>query len=335
LFEPIIEELMSRGYPLFVTARDAFQVCELADKRCFGYLKVGRHYGRHPAFKAAGLIYRSLQLGPLVRKEKPALAISHGARSQLLLANWMNIPTVLMEDYEYCRFPLTMRPQWVIAPAVIPDAMLPSPESRIRKYTGIKENIYAWKFRPDAKLLAELGVDESDLLITVRPPATEAHYHNPESEELFQSFMHRACRTPRARVVLLPRNGKQGQVIRDTWPEWFRDNTTIIPAGAVEGLNLLWHSDLVVSGGGTMNREAAALEVPVYSIFRGAIGAVDRDLQQKGRLVLIDSKEAVERNIPLVKRKRRSVSEISSPQTLHEIVNTIEEISEIVSSKAS
>jgi hypothetical protein len=329
LFEPIIEELMSRGFPLFVTARDAFQVCELADKKHFGYVKVGRHHGKHPLLKAAGLIYRALQLQPLVRREKPALAISHGARSQLLLANWLNVPTILMEDYEFCQFPPTMRPSWVIAPTVIPDAMLPSRNGYIRKYNGIKENVYTWKFNPDPTLLDQLGVAASELLITVRPPATEAHYHNSESEDLFQHFMARACRAPAARVVLLPRNARQGQWIRDQWPEWFKDNITIIPSGALDGLNLLWHSDLVVSGGGTMNREAAALGVPVYSIFRGSIGAVDRDLEQKGKLILIDSEASVERDIALVKRAQRPLSEITSRQTLHEIVDTIEEISEI------
>ncbi len=335
LFEPIVEELMFRGFPLFVTARDAFQVCELADRQRLGYVKIGKHYGKHRILKAAGLIYRSAQLAPLVMKEKPALAISHGARSQLLLGNWLNIPTVLMEDYEYCQFPPTMRPTWVIAPAVIPDAMLPSRNGYIRKYTGIKENVYTWKFNPDPTLLEELGIPRSDLMITVRPPATEAHYHNRESEKLFECFMNRACRTPGVRVALLPRNARQGQLIQNQWPEWFRDNVTIIPSGAVDGLNLLWHSDLVVSGGGTMNREAAALGVPVYSIFRGNIGAVDRYLHQDGRLVLIDSNESVERDIQLVKRQRRSISAITSKRTLHEIVNIIEEILETIVSKVA
>jgi predicted glycosyltransferase len=333
LFEPIVEELMARGFPLFVTARDAFQVCELADKQALGYLKVGRHYGRHRLLKGAGLIYRSAQLARFVIKEKPALAISHGARSQLLLGNWLNIPTVLMEDYEYCQFPPTMRPTWVIAPAIIPNALLPSRDGNIRKYSGIKENIYSWKFTPDASLLQELGIASSDLLVTVRPPATEAHYHNPQSERLFERFMDRAWRNPNTRVVLLPRNWKQGQFIRNHWPSWFKDDVTIIPSGAVDGLNLLWHSDLVVSGGGTMNREAAALGVPVYSIFRGKIGAVDRYLREQGKLVLVDSNECVDHEIRLLKRERRPIWEVASKQTLNEIVNTIEEISEIVNSK--
>jgi uncharacterized protein len=213
--------------------------------------------------------------------------------------------------------------------------MLPSQDDHIRKYTGIKENIYSWKFRPDPALIQELGITSSDLIITVRPPATEAHYHNPQSEKLFERFMDRACQNPDTRVVLLPRNWKQGQFIRSHWPDWFKNDVTIIPPGAVDGLNLLWHSDLVVSGGGTMNREAAALGVPVYSIFRGKIGAVDRYLREQRRLVLVDSNECVDQDILLVKRERRAVSEVTSKRTLDDIVNTIEEISETLNSKVA
>jgi len=333
-FEPIAEELRSRGFPLLVTARDAFQVCDLADKKNFPYLKVGRHYGKHRLLKGAGLMYRSLQLAPVILKEKPVLAISHGARSQLLLGNWLRIPTVLMEDYEYCQFPPMMRASWLIAPTVIPDTSLPLSNGNLRKYGGIKEDVYAWKFEPDVTLFDELGLTESDLIVTVRPPATEAHYHNPESEALFERFMDRACKVPGIKIVLLPRNPKQGALIRRQWPAWFSDDKTVIPTGAIDGLNLMWHSDLVVSGGGTMNREAAALGVPVYSIFRGTIGAVDQHLCNEGRLVLVDSVENVDRMIPIVRRVRRPISEITSKQTLHTIVDTIEEIAEAVSGRS-
>jgi hypothetical protein len=334
LFEPIAEELSSRGFPLIVTARDAFQVCDLADKKAFPYLRVGRHYGKHRLIKGVGLVYRSLQLAPTVWRERPALAISHGARSQLLLGNWLGIPTVLMEDYEYCQFPAMMRASWLIAPAVIPASSLPFANGNVRKYDGIKEDVYAWKFQPDEMLLQQLGLTGSEIVVTVRPPATEAHYHNPESEALFDRFMERACRVPEVKVVLLPRNPKQGALIRRQWPAWFENDKTIIPSAAIDGLNLMWHSDLVVSGGGTMNREAAALGVPVYSIFRGTIGAVDRHLCEQGRLVLVDSVENVDRMIPLVRRERRPISRVASKQTLHTIVDMIEEIAEVVSAKS-
>jgi predicted glycosyltransferase len=325
-FEPILDELRARGFPVLVTARDAFQVCDLADKKGLKYLKIGHHHGKHRLLKGAGLAYRALQLGPLVQREKPALGVSHGSRSQLLLGNWLRIPTILIEDYEFSQFPPLMRPTWALAPDVIPNSALSCRNGQIRKYPGIKEDVYAWKLKPDSALLEELQLNESDLVVTVRPPATEAHYHNPESEKLFERFMERACREPQVKVVLLPRNKKQAQLIRLQWPQWFANGKTVIPPAALDGMNLIWHSDLVVSGGGTMNREAAALGVPVYSIFRGAMGAVDKNLSRQGRLVLIKSVEEVDSRISLVKRPRRSLTEVTSKRTLETIVDAIEEI---------
>ena len=112
-FEPIMEELTARGFPLMVTARDAFQVCELADKKGIFYTKIGRHNGKNRALKAAGLIFRALQLFPVQLREKPVLAVSHGSRSQILLSNLLRIPTILIADYEHSQFPRMMRPTWI------------------------------------------------------------------------------------------------------------------------------------------------------------------------------------------------------------------------------
>jgi predicted glycosyltransferase len=165
-------------------------------------------------------------------------------------------------------------------------------------------------------------------VVTVRPPATEAHYHNPESEGLFDAVMKRAYQTADVRVVLLPRNRAQGERIRVDHPEWFKDGKTVIPGSALDGMNLIWHSDLVVSGGGTMNREAAALGVPVYSIFRGTIGAVDLHLKSEGRLVLLESLNDVQEKLKFTRKPRRSVVEVTSKRTLGYIVDTLQEIAE-------
>jgi predicted glycosyltransferase len=332
-FEPIIDELRARGFPLTVTARDAFQVCELADQKKISYEKIGRHYGKNRFLKVTGVLYRAMQLAPVAWRDKPVLSLSHGARSQIVISNLLRIPTLLFADYEFAEYPPLMRPTWEMVPSVIPDEALCCDQHHIKKYPGIKEDVYAWKFEPDAALLQSLGMDESSLIITARPPATEAHYHNPESEGLFTSFMDMACHDPRTRIVLLPRNKQQGELIRSQCPQWFVKNKTVIPGGALDGLNLIWHSDLLVSGGGTMNREAATLGVPVYSIFRGAIGAVDRHLQHDGRLVLVESAADVAGKIKLEKRVRRSVAETTSRKSLDYIVNTIEELVEGISAK--
>jgi hypothetical protein len=323
-FEPIMEELQTRGFPVLVTARDAFQVCELADASGLRYHKAGRHHGRNRLAKGMGLFLRAVQLWPIVRKEQPALGLSHGSRAQIILCNLLGLPTLLMEDYEHAAYPPLMRPSWGLLPDVISGEAWCLKKERIRHYPGLKEDVYAWKLEPDPAILASLGIAEGDLVVTVRPPATEAHYHNPESERLLDRLMTRLGQTPRARTVLLPRNQRQADLLRSRWPGWFEDGKTVIPSKALNGLNLIWHSDLVVSGGGTMNREAAALGVPVYSIFRGPTGAVDRHLEETGRLVFIQTPDDVDRKIRLEKRIGKPLSPATSRTTLQHIVNTVE-----------
>ena len=326
-FKPIIRELEECGYTVVLTARDAFQVCELATRANLAYTKVGRHYGKNRILKVGGLVWRSLQLLPFVLREKPALGLSHGSRSQILLCNLLRIPTVMIMDYEFAQTPLLLRPRWEIVPDVMFNESLQcKSRERIRTYQGIKEDVYAPEFRPDPSLRDELHLNGDNIIVTVRPPANEAHYHNPESETFFVEFMNRLCGTSGAKAVLLPRNKAQEAQIRSAWPQWFADSKVVIPARAVDGLNLLWHSDLVVSGGGTMNREAAALGVPVYSIFRGKIGAVDRQLQKEGKLTLIERIEDVHTRIRLESRRKEAQLDTKPRKALQDIVSHVQEI---------
>ena len=326
-FKPIIKELEGRGYSVVLTARDAFQVCELASQAELNFKQIGRHYGKNRFLKLWGLMWRSLQLLPFVLHEKPRLGLSHGSRSQILLCNLLRIPTVMVMDYEHAQTPPLVRPRWEIVPEVLFNESLHCrSRERIRAYQGIKEDVYAPAFRPDPALLHQLELEGDHLVVTVRPPANEAHYHNPESETLFVEFMNRACATPEVKVVLLPRNKHQEMQIRASWPQWFTGKRVIVPRKAVDGLNLLWHSDLVVSGGGTMNREAAALGVPVYSIFRGKLGAVDRHLQAEGRLTLIERVEDVQTRILLRARNKTAPPNSKSTRALQDIAKHIHSI---------
>ena len=125
------------------------------------------------------------------------------------------------------------------------------------------------------------------------------------------------------RMILLPRNRNQEVSIRNKWPELISKGKIIIPDHVVDGLNLIWYSDFVISGGGTMNREAAALGVPVYSIFRGTIGAVDKYLAKNGKLILLESPEDIEEKVSLVKRVPSADAGVHSNRTLDSIVGTI------------
>lgn len=333
-FKPIIRELKARGHEVVVTARNAFQVCDLADRHGVGYLPVGTHWGKNRILKVLGLLVRAARLAPFAFRESPDLALSHGARSQILISNLLRIPTVLVMDYEHARLVPMARPRWLIVPDVIHPGEKGGSTRRVRYYPGIKEDVYAGELHPDPGIFRELGVDPGFILVTARPPATEAHYHNPESEGVFAAFMEQAVARDDVRVVLLPRNHGQEIQLRAAWPHWFAGGRVTVPTRAVDGMNLLWHSDLVVSGGGTMNREAAALGIPVFSVFRGPIGAVDRLLTSQGRLVLVESPEQA-RQIPLRRRRRDDSIHGEHRQALPTIVEHIESILGIEYGEAS
>ncbi len=322
-FAPIMEELERRGYSVFLTARDCFQVCSLADLFQLKYLRIGRHYGKHKIMKAFGTTYRSLQLLPIALREKPDLAVSHGSRSQMLAANVARVPSLVIVDYEFAKSVPGFAPTWVMVPEVIPDSSLDF-GGKLLKYPGIKEDVYVPSFKPDPAILTDLGLTDGHLIVTVRPPANEAHYHNPESEALFDTVIEVLSRSNNTKIVLVPRNERQASAIRASWPQLFADQRMIIPGHAVDGLNLMWYSDLVISGGGTMNREAAALGVPVYSIFRGTIGAVDHYLADNGRLTLLESPDDVRSKLNLTRRSRPADAHMAPRQALHSIVEHVE-----------
>jgi predicted glycosyltransferase len=325
-FEPIIREFRARGFEVLCTARDAFQVCDLARQRGIAFQQVGRHSGKNRIRKAIGLFYRAMQLLPIAFREKPALAISHGSRAQILACKLLNIPTVLIEDYEHAAYPPSMRPRWEIVPDTIGDQGLCCAPDHARRYPGLKEHVYVRDFRPDASVLGELGLQEQQLIVTVRPPATEAHYHNDRGEALFFDLMDFLLRDPRVRVVLMPRNKKQAEWMQQSKPKWFADARVIVPRGPMNGLNVIFHSDLVVSGGGTMNREAAALGVPAYSILCGKVGAVDRALERGGQLTLVDSAQDFAEKIKLVRRPRPLTVPAQAAGAFESIMSHIEEI---------
>lgn len=304
-FRPIIEELETRGYPLLLTARDSYQVCNLLDFHGLSskVKVVGSHYGKSRFMKIAGTCFRVVQLSPLMLKEKPDLVVSHGSRAQILSAFMGGIPSILILDYEFVSSMGRLHPDWIFVPSLIPESTRVDARKGVMRYPGLKEDVYAPQFTPDPSMRAQLGLTQADLVVTVRPPATEAHYHNPEAEVLLDAVLDLLMQRPDVRVILVPRNEKQAHTLRMQWSRWIANRKIIIPEHVVNGLNLIWFSDCVISGGGTMNREAAALGVPVYSIFRGRIGAVDQHLVNTGRLKLIGSVEEVRTKIMVQRRE--------------------------------
>jgi hypothetical protein len=213
-----------------------------------------------------------------------------------------------------------------MTPEVIPSHIFERhglPKDHVLHYPGIKEDVYTPFFQPDPSLKNTLGLQPDDIVVTIRPPATEAHYHNPESETLLTAVFKLLALAPQVKTVLLPRTHRQEAELRQANPELFASKRIVVPRHAVNGLDLIWYSDLVISGGGTMNREAAALGIPVYSLFRGTMGAVDKHLAETGRLVLLESEQDVRDKLKLVPRSKMLASRSKQRATLEAVVNHI------------
>jgi len=322
-FVPIIGELKRRGYEVLLTSRDNAQVIDLLKSKGLNCKAYGRHYGKNKVLKVLGLGGRALQLAPEVLREKPDLALSHGSRSQIILSSLLKIPSVVIVDYEHTKLNMVgIGPKWLMMPEVVSAGLKPNAGGRVLNYPGIKEDVYVPQFQPKPGLREELGVSQNHVMVTIRPPASDAHYHNPASDELFRCTVEFLSKVDNVRMILLPRHKTQEDDVRQRWPELFKAGKMFIPERVVDGLNLIWFSDLVISGGGTMNREAAALGVPVYSIFLGKSGAVDRYLSSTGRLICLENPEAL-KQINLTRREATSSSGLGNRQSLAKVVENV------------
>jgi predicted glycosyltransferase len=294
-FRSLANEFTRRNHDIVVTARAFAETVALAEAAGFAPQVIGGHGGGKLSGKAGNLVQRALALARWARGRKLDLALSHNSYSQILAARALSLKSVTLMDYEHqpanhLAFRLASR---IIVPRAFPEASLSrfgAAAAKVKRYDGIKEDVYLANFQSDPefeKQLRALGVSTTDVLVTVRPPAGEALYHRFENE-LFDQLLARLSDKPSVKTVLLPRNEAQ----RKTYSARFGPQL-ILPTGPIDGRNLIAYSDLVVSAGGTMNREAAALGIPAASIYRGEWAAIDEELVREGRLRRISTLEDV------------------------------------------
>jgi predicted glycosyltransferase len=248
----------------------------------------------------------------------------------MVVAHLLRIPVVMFLDYEYVQTIPFVKLRLMFLPKVISTKKLLKFEQILKTYPGIKEDIYVPAFKPDDSIKTDMNINDENINVVLRPPAHEAHYHNHESDKLFYKVIEHLTTPDNVRTIILPRDDKQKEMIKTQYKYHFDSGKLIIPTEVVDALNVMWYSDLVISGGGTMNREAAALGVPVYSIFRGKIGDVDKYLAKSGRLTLLHSADEVVKKVKLEKWKRPDKLENVNSLGLQSIVNDLESLIEQV-----
>jgi len=318
-FVPIILDLERAGCEVILTARNFAQTRELVERAGLNARIIGGEYGNATIPKTLGILTRAARLAIHVRKFHPSLAVGHGSRGLLLAAKLLGVRSLTLYDYEGASVRLFNKlSTYVMTPEIIPPATLASlglANEKHLTYPGLKEEVYVSEFAPSETLLLELGLDPTKIIVTVRPPSETAHYRSDDSFQLFNGIMALLAARSDVQVILMPRNQSQ----RSAVARWSRHPNVITPAHAVDGLNLLYHSDLVIGGGGTMNREAAALGVPVATIFKGTLGAVDAWLLKDGKMVALSKPDGI---LSLLNKREQTLTNRSSA-TRQRIVQAI------------
>jgi predicted glycosyltransferase len=303
-FRALIPEFEGRGADVELTARDFAQTLEMARDAALNVSVIGGHGGRGLMGKAWNLAGRVASLVGWARGRGFELAVSHNSYAHVAAARLLGIKSVTLMDYEHqpanhLAFRLASR---VIVPRAFPEEALRKYGARagkVRRYDGTKEDVYLSDFEADprfASTLRGLGVEPGEVLVTVRPPARDALYHRFENE-LFEELMSRLCANDKARVIMLARNEAQ----RALYASREGCAKMILPREALDGANLIAASDLVISAGGTMNREAAALGVPAATIYAGRWAAIDEELVREGRLRRIGTRADLD-DLPVEKK---------------------------------
>jgi uncharacterized protein len=284
VLRPIIERLRAQGHDVQVTSREYQQTQQLLELHGIAHTPIGEHGGASRVRKLARLIERTAKMRGFGARQRFDLAIAHGSNDLAIAARMLGIPEANMHDYEWastqhhvgCR--LATR---VIFPESVPPERLRrfgvGPE-KLRQYPGLKEEYYLADFEPDPAVLDRLGVDRDRINVVLRPPPDASLYHR-KSNPLFPEVLMRLGNDERVHAVVLPRTEEQRRFVST-----LRLPSVILPDAAVEAQSLIALSDLVISAGGTMNREAVALGVPVYTTYGGRMGGVDEALIRAGKL---------------------------------------------------
>ncbi len=296
---PVIEALEREGHEVQVTARDFAQTLGLLERFAIPHTVIGRHRGERLDAKAVGLAARSAALVRWALSHAPAshpagarrpraarfdIALGHGSNDISVAAFALRIPSATMFDYEWAAVQHHLNCRLARA-VVVPDAIPPErlhrygARGKVRAYAGLKEEYYLADFEPDEAVLAELALDRKRPIVVLRTPPEVSLYHR-FANDLFARVLERlhvAARDEGVQPVVLPRTASQRAELASV--EGFT-----VPERAIDAQSLIAHADLVISAGGTMNREAVALGTPVWTTFEGRPGAVDERLIEEGRL---------------------------------------------------
>ncbi len=264
VFSQVYRVAMSKGHEVLLTARSHGETTQILSMEGIPHLSVGRHGGRELRSKLKAYARRALDLIDPVAEFRPHVLISLSSPEAVRVAFGLGVKVVSLNDTPHSvhvgrlTLPLSDR---LVYPAAIPAHRWLSLGARaeaLRPYYGVDE--VSWILPVLGR--ARFGGREGGLAV-VRPEESHAAYlarnsgHASVVEPCLEFLLDNGYR-----VVLLPRYEDQ----RSYFQKKYGDRVEI-PERAVDPVPLYSAADVVISGGGTMSREAAMFGTPAISLF--------------------------------------------------------------------
>jgi predicted glycosyltransferase len=287
VLRPLIELLEANGHEVQITARPLSHTLELLDAWGHPYTAVGRYGGASKARKARAAMNRIARLGRFAQGRRFDYALAHASADLPPVCRVLRIPNTTMFDYEWATLQHNVICR-LASRVLVPDAIPPDRLARygarppkLVRFPGLKEEYYLADFEPDRAALERLGVPKAEPVCVVRTPPSYALYLGGSENALLPPLLRHLDRQG-CWTVVLTRTPAQRDAVNS-----LRLERMVAPEQAQDGRSLVALADALVSAGGTMNREAAVLGTPVWSIFEGPLGGVDELLIREGRMRML------------------------------------------------
>ncbi len=286
LFRTLGEELTKLGAIVEYTARRHGEVIKLMKKFKMSYHVVGKYGGWRKLDKLLSSSKRIEKLAALMGRRKPSVHVSFSSPEGCRVAFGLGIPIICINDtphaYHVGKLTLPLA-DYVVAPAAVPVEKLEAlgaKRSRIVQYDGVDEVAWMRHEKPNPDELLKLGIDPDRKLVLVRPEESYAAYleNIVDREKIHvEPVIEVAISREDCEVVFLPRYDEQARLVRRRYRGKVKT-----PRSLVDTASIYSFCALVVSGGGTMAREAALVGIPSICCFPGGELDVNRFLVERG-----------------------------------------------------
>lgn len=272
-FNPFIDELKDE-FEVIVTTRDLAETRALLNGMNLEYKNYGEYSGDNKLMKISGHLLRSLNMMSYLKKID--FAFSHGSPCPIMVKYIKNAKLISSYDNEHAMSYdlLSCHSDDFIVPEVLGELSNERARNgtKVSTYPGLKEQIYLADFKPDKTIMDKIPFDD---YLVLRAEAWKSDYVKNGVVRAFD--IGKRLVDEGYNIVFLPRYGIA--------PEWMKRSENVYVSPPVNGPQLCYFSDGVLTGSGTLAREAAVLGVPAVSFYSNEPLKVDLYLESKGRVL--------------------------------------------------